>query len=168
MQNSPADSDAPPKTLGRFEILRELGLGGSGVVFSRATPRWAASSRSRFHGRRRCSRPACGGALREAQAAAGLTHPNLVSVYEIGEAGGVCFIASAYCQGPNLAEWLKQRVEPVPCQLAARIVAELADGIHCAHDEGVLHRDLKPANVLLEPLGDELHNIKPQAGAGRP
>lgn len=51
---------------------------------------------------------------REAQAAAGLTHPNLVSVYEAGEAGSVCYIASAYCPGITLAEWLKRRTEPVP------------------------------------------------------
>ncbi|HEV3136304.1 MAG TPA: protein kinase, partial [Pirellulales bacterium] len=146
------DSSGLPKALGRFEIVRELGAGGSGMVFLARDPtldRFVALKIPRPQTlftrdlRRRF--------LREAQVTARLTHPNLVPVFEVGEAGSICYIASAFCQGPDLAVWLSRQVDPVPLELAARLLAQMADGIHYAHDEGVLHRDLKPANVLLEP-----------------
>jgi serine/threonine protein kinase len=83
-------------------------------------------------------------------AAAGLDHPNIVPVYEAGEEGSVCFIASAYCPGITLAAWLRQRTGPVPYRVAAGLVATLAEALEHAHRRGVLHRDLKPSNVLLE------------------
>ncbi len=86
----------------------------------------------------------------EATAAAGLDHPNIVPVYEAGEEGSVCFIASAYCPGITLAAWLRRRRGPVPHRMAATLVATLAEAVEHAHRRGVLHRDLKPSNVLLE------------------
>jgi WD40 repeat protein len=142
---------APPTSLGRFQIERELGRGAYGVVFlahdpqlGRAValkvPRAEALAtpelRDRFH--------------REARAAAGLNHPNLVPVYEAGTDGPVCYIASAYCPGVTLAAWLKQRGELAPYRLAARLVATLAGAVQHAHTRGIIHRDLKPGNVLLE------------------
>ena len=147
-----------PKTLGRFEIVRELGSGGSGTVLLARDPvlgrfvalkiprpetLFAKDLRRRF--------------FREAQAAARLTHPNLVPVYEVGEAGSVCYIAAAFCEGPDLADWFRRQAAPLRVASAARLVAQLADGIDYAHSEGVIHRDLKPANVLLEPLAGESH-----------
>src|SRR5262249_12538419 len=108
-----------PAELGRFRIIRELGRGGGGVVVlaharrlggavalkvPRAEVLLDADGRARF--------------LREARAVAGLDHPNLVPVYEAGEAGAVCWIASAYCPGPTLAAWLRAQVEPVPARQA--------------------------------------------------
>ncbi len=89
---------------------------------------------------------------REARAAAGLDHPNLVPVFDAGEEGSISYIASAYCPGPTLASWLKARPEPVPPRLAAQIVVRLAQAIAHAHSRGVLHRDLKPGNVIMEPI----------------
>jgi tetratricopeptide (TPR) repeat protein len=160
---APAPSAAPdshPGTLGRFTLFRELGRGGFGVVYlahdpglgrdvaikvPRAEALLTADLRQRF--------------LREARAAAGLDHPNLVPVYEAGEVGPVCYIASAYCPGPTLAAWLQAQTGPVPHADAARLVALLARGIQHAHERGIVHRDLKPANVLLGPA-------KPQAEEG--
>jgi serine/threonine protein kinase len=87
-------------------------------------------------------------------AAAGLDHPNIVPVYEAGDAGAVCYIAEAYCRGSTLAALLKQRGEPVSAKVAATLVASLADGIAHAHSRGVLHRDLKPSNILLDIAAD--------------
>ena len=109
-----------PRQLGRFVVLRELGRGGHGFVLLAHDPilkrhvalklprpenMLSPSLRRRF--------------VREAQAAARLTHPNLVSVYEAGEFGPICYIASAYCPGPTLSEWLSKRSAAVPPLAAA-------------------------------------------------
>ncbi len=141
-----------PRRLGRFEIVRELGRGGLGVVL------FAYDPVLRRHVALKLPRPEAllTPALRrrfsiEAQAAARLTHPNLVSVYEVGQVGPICYIASAYCDGPNLATWLHAGANNLSAQHAAALVAALADAMQYAHSQGVLHRDLKPSNVLLEP-----------------
>jgi serine/threonine protein kinase len=135
---------------GRFRIVRELGRGGFGIVFLAIDPelnRPVALKVPRGEvlldpdPRRRF--------VREARALACLDHPSIVPLYEAGEVGPVCYIASAYCEGPTLAVWLRDRREPVPPRLAARLLAPLADAMQQAHDRGILHRDLKPSNVLL-------------------
>jgi serine/threonine protein kinase len=157
---------AASNRLGRFELRRELGRGAFGIVFLAFDPQLGrevalkvprpgalvtAELRQRF--------------VREARAAAGLDHPNLVAVYEAGEVGPICYIASAYCAGPTLAAWLKERGEPVPAREAAGLVAALADGVQHAHERGVVHRDLKPGNVLLsfgrEPRASAFGSLRP-------
>src|SRR5262249_55469377 len=103
--DSPVDPGQPVTHLGRFRIRRELGRGGFGIVYLADDPRLGravalkvplpdalldSKLRERF--------------LREARAAAGLDHPNLVPIYEAGEVGPICYIATAYCPGTNLAE----------------------------------------------------------------
>src|SRR5579885_2930176 len=137
--------------LGRFRIVRELGRGAHGIVYlafgpllcreiALKIPRpevvFDSQLRHRF--------------LREARAAADLELPNLVTVYDAGEVGPFCYIASAYCRGPSLATWLRQRTEPVDVRDAAALVAALADAVHYIHGRGILHRDIKPENVLLD------------------
>jgi serine/threonine protein kinase len=145
--------DPQPGTgrLGRFELLEELGRGGGGIVFRAFDPllrREVALKvprpeviltpelRQRFR--------------REAQAAAGLDHPNVVPIFEVGEVGAVCFLVSPYCRGLSLAAWLRQQTTPVCPRQAAEWLAALADGVAHMHARGVLHRDLKPANILLQ------------------
>jgi serine/threonine protein kinase len=89
--------------------------------------------------------------LIEARAAARLSHPNIVQVFEIGEAGGRLFFAMEYCSGGSLLE-RSRLAQPEPIQ-AARSVMTLARAVQAAHDARVLHRDLKPANVLLTADG---------------
>jgi WD40 repeat protein len=147
-----AGTSGPPR-FGRFEVRRELGRGSFGVVFLAYDPRLrrqvalkvprpdvlvSAEMRRRFE--------------REARAAAGLDHPNVVPVFDSGEEGSVSFIASAYCPGPTLSAWLKARQGPVAPRLAARITLQVAGAIAHAHSRGVLHRDLKPGNVIMEPV----------------
>jgi eukaryotic-like serine/threonine-protein kinase len=161
-------SDSIPGRLGRFEIRGRLGKGAFGVVFKAYDPRLCrevalkvpraevlidADFRKRF--------------VREARAAAGLQHPHIVTVYEAGEIGPVCYIASAYCDGCSLAEWLKQQTQPVDAAAAAELVATLADAMEHAHSRGVIHRDLKPANVLLRARDGECGVAKAES-AGAP
>ncbi len=155
------------KQFGRFSVVRELGRGGFGVVFlaeDSALGRRVALKVPRPEVlvtpeiRRRF--------LREAEAASRLDHPHIVPVYEVGEEGPICYIASAYCEGLTLAQWLRQQTVAVPIRLACRLAATLAVAVAHAHERGIVHRDLKPGNILLqqcestrsasEPLNDEL------------
>jgi serine/threonine protein kinase len=141
------------RCLGRFRLIREIGRGGCGVVFLAEDPHSEklvalkvpnpAAMASRESKRR---------FLREARATASLNHPSIVAVYEAGEVGPVCYIASAYAEGTNLAAWLATQKRPVSSRLAATIVCQLAEAVQHAHSRGVLHRDIKPSNVLLESL----------------
>lgn len=150
----PGDGAESLKRLGRFVVQRKLGSGGFGVVLLADDPvlkRLAAlklprspaaldpAQRARF--------------LREAQAAARLQHPNIVTVYEAGEADGICYLAAAYCEGPDLAAWFERQAGPLAPRVAAEIVAALAGAVEHAHQNGILHRDIKPSNVLLDPAG---------------
>ncbi len=160
--------DAGGARFGRFELVRGLGQGGFGIVLLA----WDPDLRRRVAlkipqpealispGLRRRF-------LREAHAAAGLDHPNIVPIYEVGEVGTVSYIASAYCEGITLADWLAGRGEPAAPRDAAWLVATLAGAVQHAHDRGVLHRDLKPSNILLQrrDLEDEptLSGTMPEA-----
>jgi WD40 repeat protein len=140
-----------PAQLGRFQILNLLGQGGCGVVFLARDPalnRQVAIKvprpealltpelRQRF--------------VQEGRAAASLDHPNITAVFEAGEIGAICYLASAYCPGITLREWLGQRRGAVPPRAAASLVATLAGAMDYAHRKGVCHRDLKPSNILLQ------------------
>jgi tRNA A-37 threonylcarbamoyl transferase component Bud32 len=137
---------------GRFRIVGELGRGGFGIVYLADDPvlnrrvalkvphphtLTSPDLRQRF--------------LREARAAAVLDHPHAVPVYEAGEVEHVCYIASAYCPGTNLADWLQRQPGPPPFRLAAALLTCVAEAVAHAHDRGIIHRDLKPANILLAP-----------------
>jgi WD40 repeat protein/serine/threonine protein kinase len=151
-QSQPAPLEAgDDRRFGRFQIQRTLGHGGFGIVFLAWDPMLrrqialkvpqpqtliTAEVRKRFQ--------------REALAAAGLDHPNIVPVYEAGSIGTVAYIAAAYIPGPTLALWLSRQTRPVPARDAGRLVARLAEAIEHAHVRHVLHRDLKPSNIMLQ------------------
>jgi serine/threonine protein kinase len=88
----------------------------------------------------------------EAEAAASLEHPNIVSIYEIGEHDGQHFFSMALVEGQSLLEPLKNG--PLGANEAAAIMAKVAEAIDYAHSKGVLHRDIKPANILIDSKGD--------------
>ena len=140
-----------PERIGRFEIIRELGRGGYGVVFlahdsdlerdvALKVPRpevmLTPELRQRF--------------VREAKAAAALDHAHVVPVFEAGTIGSISYLASAFCPGTSLSEWLDEHSDPIAPGDAARLVMTLAEAVQHAHSRGVVHRDLNPRNILLE------------------
>jgi WD40 repeat protein len=142
-------ASALPTQLGRFQLKRELGRGGHGVVWLAFDPVLrrdvalkvprpetlaSAEMRRRFR--------------REAEVAARLDHPNLVAIHEVGETAVSCYLVTAYCPGPTLAAWLREHPAPPPVD-AARLVLQLALAVEYMHRAGIVHRDLKPANILL-------------------
>jgi hypothetical protein len=151
-ERHPASGPAVLPAVPGYEVLGVLGEGGMGVVYRArhiALDRPAAlkmirsrrpadeSSRARFR--------------TEARAVAQLDHPNLVRIYEYGEAAGEPFFALEFVPGGSLAEKCKDgRLSP---RAAAGLAAQLADAVEYAHRRGILHRDLKPANVLLTANG---------------
>ncbi|HEV3475124.1 MAG TPA: protein kinase [Actinomycetota bacterium] len=90
---------------------------------------------------------------REAQAAAALNHPNIVSVYDTGSDDGVQYIVMELVEGETLADLLR-REGRLPPQRAAEIGAAIAQALHAAHGAGLVHRDVKPGNVMVTPAGE--------------
>jgi eukaryotic-like serine/threonine-protein kinase len=138
-----------PKTFGEYHLLEELGRGAMGVVYKAWQPslqRFVAlkmilrgehasvADLARFRG--------------EARSAGGLSHPNIVPVYEVGESEGQAYFSMQYVEGTTLAARLGRG--PLPARDAARYVAAIARAVHHAHQHGILHRDLKPSNVLID------------------
>jgi predicted Ser/Thr protein kinase len=140
------------RTLGHFRVVAKLGEGGMGVVY-RATdatlrrdvalkvlPESLAADDER---RRRF--------LREARSAAAVTHPNIATVYEVGEADGHVFIAMELVSGQTLRARAATRLADADVRA---IATQIAGGLSRAHDKGIVHRDLKPENVMVTPEGD--------------
>ena len=139
-------------TIGRFDLLREIGRGGHGVVFLAVDPRLRRLVALKVPRPEVLVTPDLHRRfLREGRAASLLAHPNLVPIFEVGDDGPLCYIAAGYCEGPSLANWLKQQSSLLPPDEAAALVARLADATAHAHARGIVHRDIKPANILLAP-----------------
>jgi TolB-like protein len=135
------------QVVGRFELLREIGRGGFGVVFEardRELGRTVAFKAVRAGGQIAVKEERL---LREAEAAARLTHPNIVTLFDVGRSERGPYLVLELLEGQTLALRLAQGA--VPLREAVRIAMEVARGLAHAHANGVIHRDLTPGNVFL-------------------
>jgi serine/threonine-protein kinase len=154
----PAGTD--PQRLGRYQLEREIGRGAMGVVYlgrDTAINRMVAikaiplasefsdaelvEARSRF--------------FREAETAGRLNHPNIVTIYDVGEERGLAYIAMEYLKGRHLSDYAKSDnlLEP---RKVLEIIARTADALGFAHKQQVVHRDIKPANLMYDASTDTL------------
>lgn len=142
-----------PDRLGGYKIVRELGAGGMGSVYlarqlsldrpcalKTIQAQWASNPRviARF--------------VREAYAAAQLTHHNVVQIYDLGQDRGTNFFSMELVGGGSLDEQIKSKGK-LPPKLAATLVLQASRGLKFAHDHGMVHRDIKPANLMLTTDG---------------
>jgi tetratricopeptide (TPR) repeat protein len=138
---------SPGTVVGRFELVREIGRGGFGVVYEARDlelRRMVAFKAVRAGGRAALRQERL---LREAEAAARLAHPNLVTLFDVGHCDRGPYLVLELLQGTTLADRLEEG--PIPPGEAVRIAVHVARGVAHAHGHGVVHRDLKPANVFL-------------------
>lgn len=139
-----------PGRLGRFTLLREVGRGGFATVHEAIDTRLHRRVALKVaHSRVDEAPEAARRFVREAELAARVAHPHVVTIHDVGEEGGRAFIAEEFCDGGSLADWLEARPGPVPPGVCAAVVRAIAEGLHTAHGCGVVHRDVKPANVML-------------------
>ena len=135
-----------------YEIVEELGRGGMGVVYRARQLALKRDVALKMILAGACAGP---GDLRrfanEAEAIAQLDHPNIVQIYEIGEAEGRPFIALEFLEGGSLA--VRLAGQPQPPRAAADMIATLAEAVEFAHQRGIVHRDLKPMNVMFDRHG---------------
>ena len=132
----------------RYVIERELGQGGMATVYLAHDPRHERSVAIKVLRPDLAAMLGPDRFLREVRIAANLQHPNILPVYDSGEAGGFLYYVMPYVEGPSLRDSLSQHGE-MPVAEAARILRDVADALTAAHAKGVMHRDIKPDNILL-------------------
>jgi serine/threonine-protein kinase len=144
--------DGTPEQIGPYQVVREIGRGGMGVVYLGHDAKL-----DRPVAIKALSEDVAGGPEhlgrfeREARVLASLSHGNIATVYGFEESGGEHFIVMEFVEGHTLADRLADG--PLPVNEALTITAQIAAGVEAAHDAGVVHRDLKPGNVIIRPDG---------------
>jgi serine/threonine protein kinase len=143
--------------IGRYKILGELGRGAMGIVYKAEDPNLdrvvalktiviEADAEGRKEYERRF--------FLEAKAAGKLNHPNIVTVYDFGEAEDVAYLAMELVEGTDLRERLKDsKGAGLPAIDAVDFAQQVAEGLGYAHERGIVHRDIKPGNIMLQPRG---------------
>ncbi len=136
------------RKLAHYAILDELGRGGMATVYRARDERHGRDVALKVMLPEIASSVVSERFLREIGIAARLQHPQIVPVFDSGEAEGQLFYVMPLIDGESLAEYLKRK-GPLPTDEAIRLTSEVAEALDYAHEEGVLHRDLKPSNILL-------------------
>jgi eukaryotic-like serine/threonine-protein kinase len=138
--------------LGPYRIEARLGQGGMGMVFRAAGDDGRVVALKVLRDELVADEAFRRRLAREARAAAGVRHPNLVPVLDVGEADGRVYLAVGYVEGRSLAERLAAD-GPLGVPELVRLAAEVGDGLEALHGRGIVHRDVKPANILLATDG---------------
>ncbi|MGD8361663.1 MAG: protein kinase, partial [Gemmatimonadota bacterium] len=143
----------PGRQLGPYRLLRELGRGGLGLVYLASDTRLDRQVALKVLPASRTADPRARARFqREARAASALDHPNICTVYEMGESvAGDPYIAMAYVQGESLRARIARG--PLPLSDAIDFTIQTARGLAHAHRHGIVHRDVKPANLIVTPEG---------------
>ncbi len=136
--------------LGQYEIIRELGAGGMGVVYLARDDRLGRRVAIKFlqTGNAELTRRF----IVEARATARCSHENIVVIYEVGELQGSPFMVLEYLQGQTLSAVIRKSA-PMPSTRAVELIASVIRALACAHEQGIVHRDLKPDNIFLTDGG---------------
>jgi eukaryotic-like serine/threonine-protein kinase len=139
------------KSLGQFRIVERIGVGGMATVFKAYQPNLdryvAIKVLPAFHARDPIFVKRF---VQEARSVAKLAHPNIVQIHDFGEQDGITFIVMEYVDGGTLKDRLKK---PLPPAEAIDFMIQAAEGLDCAHRNGIVHRDVKPANMLVRKDG---------------
>ena len=139
--------------LGKYEIISELGRGGMGVVYKARDPlinRLVAIKT--LAGNLKGRSDLLGRFLQEARSAGTLQHPNIVTIFELGQESDSPYIAMEYLEGETL-EGMIERKAPLPLAIKLGHIVRVSEGLQYAHEHGVIHRDIKPGNIIVNTSG---------------
>jgi serine/threonine-protein kinase len=158
---APADDGVQmPASIGRYQLLEPIGRGAMGNVYLGRDPllnrilALKAIDLSMGYENPDCASTA-DSFLREASIAGSLSHPNIVTIFDVGESDGLAYIAMEYVRGHHLSEFAAaDRLLPVDTVLD--LIARAADALEYAHRRNVVHRDIKPANIMYDSLSNNL------------
>ena len=161
-----------PRSPGRYQVVKKLGAGAFGTVYQGQGQDPRPHGRHQDHpprgpGRRRAptsTRCSTASSARP-QVSAQLKHPNIVTIYDIGDADGMSYLAMEFIDGVGLEKVIAQG--QLPLERAAAIGAQVADALDFAHQHSVVHRDIKPANIMIEAgRPGEGHRLRHRQGHG--
>ncbi|MCG8607880.1 protein kinase, partial [bacterium] len=139
------------QTISHFKVLEKLGAGGMGEVYLAEDAELDRKVALKFLPTQYTSDPdAVERFKREAKAAASLNHPNIITVYEVGEHEGQTFIAMEHVKGESLRERMKKELQSTE---AVELILQVCDGLSKAHHADIIHRDIKPENIMIDEDG---------------
>ncbi|MGB8953200.1 MAG: protein kinase [Candidatus Aminicenantales bacterium] len=145
------------RKIGKYTIVGEIGKGAMGIVYKAIDPyigRTVAIKTIRFDvvGQRFAMEEAQTRFMREARSAGNLSHPNIVTIYEVGEDEGLTYIAMEYIDGQSLEDFIASR-RKFSLEEIINLIRLIGDALECAHQKGIIHRDVKPGNILIDSDG---------------
>jgi serine/threonine protein kinase/tetratricopeptide (TPR) repeat protein len=147
-----ASDDLTGQSIAHYQIVRLLGRGGMGVVYAAEDARLRRPAALKVLAPRLAAdRRALERFTREAQAASVLNHPNIATIYDVGEHRGGAYIAMELLEGATVADRLQSG--PLAFATALKIADDVLDGLRAAHEAGIVHRDIKPANLFVTSRG---------------